>query len=92
MTVVFAVCIALLSVAGLLLVTRIALGPTTLDRAVALDMVVAAVICGLALEAAINRHSNTLPVLIVLSFLGFTGSVAVARFTRGNNDIEAERR
>ena len=89
MTVVLAVCVALLAVAALLLVARIALGPTMLDRVVALDVLVAVVICGLALEAAIHRHTTTLPVLGVLSLLGFVGSVSVARFTRGSDDVEA---
>jgi multicomponent Na+:H+ antiporter subunit F len=48
------------------------------------------VICGLALEAAVNRHATTLPILGVLSVLGFVGSVSIARFTRGSDDVEAE--
>ena len=90
MTLVLVVCGALLGVAALLLVIRIALGPTMLDRMVALDVLVAVVICGLALDAAVHRHTTTLPVLVVLSLLGFIGSVSVARFTRGSDDIEAE--
>lgn len=90
MTIVLFACGALLGVAALLLVIRIALGPTMLDRMVALDVLVAVVICGLALDAAVHRHTTTLPVLVVLSLLGFIGSVSVARFTRGSDDIEAE--
>lgn len=91
MTVVLAVCVAMLGVAALLLVVRIARGPTMLDRVVALDVLVAVVICGLALEAAVRRHTTTLPILVVLSLLGFVGSVSIARFTRGSDDVEAER-
>jgi multicomponent Na+:H+ antiporter subunit F len=90
MTAVVAVCMALLGVAALLLVARISLGPTMLDRVVALDVLVAVVICGLGLEAAVNRHTTTLPILVVLSLLGFVGSVSIARFTRGSDDVEAE--
>ena len=90
MTVVLAICVGLLAVAALLLVTRISLGPTMLDRVVALDVLVAVVICGLALEAAIHRHATTLPILGVLSLLGFVGSVSVARYSRGSDDVEAE--
>ncbi len=88
MTVVLAVCVGFLAVAALLLVVRIALGPTMLDRVVALDVLVAVVICGLGLEAAVNQHTTTLPILVVLSLVGFVGSVSVARFTRGSDDIE----
>lgn len=91
MNAVLVVCAALLGVAALLLLARIALGPTMLDRVVALDVLVAVVICGLALEAAVNRHTTTLPVLAVLSLLGFIGAVSVARFTRGSEDMEEER-
>jgi multicomponent Na+:H+ antiporter subunit F len=90
MTVVVVICTALLAVAALLLVARISLGPTMLDRVVALDVLVAVVICGLGLEAAIHRHTTTLPILVVLSLLGFVGSVSIARFTRGSDDVEAE--
>ena len=90
MSAVLAVCVVILGVAALLLVARISMGPTMLDRVVALDVMVAVVICGLALEAAINRHTTTLPILVVLSLLGFVGSVSVARFTKGSDDVEAE--
>lgn len=90
MNVVLAVCAGCLGVAAVLLLTRIALGPTMLDRIVALDVLVAVVICGLGLEAAIHRHTTTLPILGVLSLLGFVGSVSVARFNRSNDDTNAE--
>ena len=90
MSTVLAICVAMLGVAALLLVIRIARGPTMLDRVVALDVLVSVVICGLALEAAVNRHATTLPILGVLSLLGFVGSVSIARFTRGSDDVEAE--
>jgi multicomponent Na+:H+ antiporter subunit F len=90
MTVVLAICVGMLGIAALLLVVRISLGPTTLDRVVALDVLVAVTICGLAIEAAMNRHTTTLPILVVLSLVGFVGSVSVARFTRGKDDVDAE--
>lgn len=90
MTVVLVICATFLGAAALLLLARISSGPTMLDRVVALDVLVAVVICGLALEAAINRHTTTLPILGVLSLLGFVGSVSIARFTRGSDDVEAE--
>jgi multicomponent Na+:H+ antiporter subunit F len=91
MTVVLLVCAAVLSVAALCTVARMTTGPTLLDRAVALDMLVAIGICALALEAAANRHTHTLPILLVLTLVGFVGSVSVARFTQGSDDIDAER-
>lgn len=90
MSTVLTICVCILAVSGLLLVIRIALGPTMLDRVIALDVLVAVTICGLALEAAVNQHTTTLPVLVTLSLLGFVGSVSIARFTRGSDDVEAE--
>jgi len=83
-------CLGVLGVAALLLVVRISLGPTMLDRVVALDVLVAVVICGLAIEAAVHRHTTTLPVLVVLSLLGFAGAVSVARFSPGSDDVEED--
>jgi multicomponent Na+:H+ antiporter subunit F len=91
MTVVLLIALAMLFVAAACVVARMTIGPTLLDRAVALDVFVAIGICALAVEAAITRHTNTLPILLVLTLLGFVGSVSVARFTKGSNDIEAER-
>ena len=90
MNAVLVLSVALLGLAALLLVVRVSLGPTMLDRAVALDVLVAVVICGLALEAAVHRHTTTLPILVVLSLLGFVGSVSIARFTPGSDDVEAD--
>ncbi|RJL31837.1 cation:proton antiporter [Bailinhaonella thermotolerans] len=61
-------------------VARLARGPSMLDRAVALDAMVAVVMAAVSVEAAVGRHDTTLPTLIVLSVLGFTSSVTVARF------------
>ncbi len=90
MTVVLIICVAILALSALLLMIRIALGPTMLDRIVALDVLVAVLICSLALEAAAHHHTSTLPILVVLSLLGFVGSVSIARFTQGSDDVDNE--
>jgi multicomponent Na+:H+ antiporter subunit F len=59
---------------------RIVRGPSTLDRIVATDVLLAIVVVALATVAAVTRDTTALPVLAVLSILGFTGSVSVARF------------
>lgn len=90
MTVVLAGCAVVLGLSALLLTVRMTMGPTTLDRVIALDALIAVLICALALEAAVDRHTTTLPILLVLTMMGFVGSVGVARFTRGKTDIEGE--
>jgi multicomponent Na+:H+ antiporter subunit F len=70
----------LLVTSAALVLIRIERGPSTLDRVVAADVMVVVVIGGLALEAAIDRHATTLPIMVVLSLLGFAGSISLARF------------
>jgi multicomponent Na+:H+ antiporter subunit F len=71
----------LLCAAVSLVLVRIVRGPTTLDRIVAVDVLLAIVVCAIAAEAAYTRDATSLPILVVLSILGFIGSVAVARFS-----------
>ncbi|WP_326691021.1 MULTISPECIES: monovalent cation/H+ antiporter complex subunit F [unclassified Streptomyces] len=80
MEVIFAVIAGLLLAAGLMFTLRLALGPTTLDRAVALDALISVVMAGIGVQTAVRHNAFYLPALLVLSFLGFTGSVGVARF------------
>lgn len=55
-------------------------GPSILDRAVAVDVLVLALMAGLALWAAVTQRTDVVPVLVALALVGFVGSVAVARF------------
>ena len=68
--------------AGAMVMTliRMSRGPSTLDRVVAADVVVAVVIAALAMEASMNHHTTTIPIMLVLSLLGFAGSLSMARF------------
>jgi len=78
--VVVLVCAVLLTTGATLAVVRAEKGPSMLDRTVALDIVVTTMIAGLALYAAYFRRADVVPLLVVLSLVGFVGSVTVARF------------
>lgn len=80
MTVVAIVCSALLLGAAVLALIRAERGPSMLDRTVALDVFVTALVGGIVLEAAVTGRTDTLPLLVVLSMVGFVGSVTIARF------------
>lgn len=80
MTVVIWVCGALLTVGAVLAVVRAEKGPSMLDRTIALDIVVTTMIAAVALYAAVERRTDVVPVLVVLSLVGFVGSVTIARF------------
>lgn len=69
-----------LGLAAILAVVRIVRGPSVLDRTVAAEVLVSTLVCALATEAAMNRHSTTLPIVVSLSLVGFLASVGVARF------------
>jgi Multisubunit Na+/H+ antiporter, MnhF subunit len=87
MTLVTVAVTVLLAAAGALALVRIIRGPSVLDRILATDVLLAVVVAAVAAEAAYTRDATALPVLVVLSVLGFTGSVSVARFaTRRHAD------
>ncbi|MBC7551833.1 MAG: pH regulation protein F [Cellulomonas sp.] len=80
MTIVAIVCAVLLTGALAGAVFRAERGPSTLDRTIALDVVTTTLVALVGLEAAFNRRTDTVPVLVVLSLVGFVGSVTIARF------------
>jgi len=47
---------------------------------IASDVLVATIACVLGAEMALNRHTDTLPVLLVLALFAVLGSLSVARF------------
>lgn len=79
MSIVFAVVAGMLSAAALITVFRLLKGPTTLDRVVATDMVLAIILCSLAALAAVRTDGTVAPVILIGTLLGFLGSVAIAR-------------
>ncbi|MFV0374788.1 monovalent cation/H+ antiporter complex subunit F [Microbacterium sp.] len=66
--------------AALLTLWRIIVGPSILDRAVASDVMLTLVMCVLGAEMAINHHTRTLPLLLIVAAVGVFGSISVARF------------
>ena len=80
MNILMLVIIAVFAVAALLTLYRIIRGPSILDRAVASDVLLTEVLCVLGAEMAINHHTRTLPVLLIVASIGVFGSIAVARF------------
>lgn len=74
-------------VAGLVLGTaaaitmfRLLAGPSTLDRLVALDTLIAVTMCAIGTWAAASLDSTVTYSLAALALISFVGSVSVARF------------
>ena len=74
-------------IAALLTVIRIIRGPSILDRAVASDVLLTEVLCVLGAEMAINGHTRSIPVMLIIAAVGVFGSISIARFVarRDNN-------
>ena len=83
MTIVGSALYALIGGGALLALIRLARGPSLLDRVVATDALLVIISAGLAVYAALTRNPTVVPVLVVVSLLGFVGSVSVARYIGG---------
>ena len=79
---VVAACGVLLFAAAIAVLYRIERGPSTLDRMVGVDVMTSVVLGALALQVAYTRRADLLAVFVVVSVVGFLGSVAVARAAR----------
>ncbi|MET0780036.1 MAG: monovalent cation/H+ antiporter complex subunit F [Microbacterium sp.] len=75
-------------VAALLTLWRIVIGPSILDRAVASDVLLTLVMCVLGAEMAINHHTRSLPVLLIIAALGVFGSISIARFVARKDNVD----
>lgn len=80
MTAVTTVCLAVLVVAGLLCLLRLARPGSLADRIVALDTLLVVTVTGIAVAAVRSGSGAFLDALLVTSLLGFVGTTTVARF------------
>nr|WP_300336659.1 monovalent cation/H+ antiporter complex subunit F [Actinomyces sp.] len=74
-----ALTLVLLVVAAAMALARMAMGPSSLDRSIATDLLTAVTVAGTGLYVVVSGSTTALPVLVVLSLIGFTGPVAIAR-------------
>ena len=81
MMVVVSICLGILLVAGLVALLRVIQpGVSLADRVVALDLILLIIVLGIAVSAVGTNSAVFLDVLVVVSLLGFVGTVTVARF------------
>lgn len=86
------VALAILSVAFLLTVYRVVVGPTLPDRVVALDMLVGIAIGFLAVIAIRTGYNLYVDIAISLCLVGFLATVAFARFVLSRTPDPGHRR
>ena len=70
----------LLTVALAVFMFRVLRGPSIPDRVVALDGVLSVVVSGIIVAAARADSGITLSTVLVVSLVGFVGTVALGRF------------
>ncbi|MBR8743663.1 monovalent cation/H+ antiporter complex subunit F [Nocardiopsis sp. MG754419] len=80
----------LLGAAALLGTARLLLGPSILDRALSVDVLLASALTGLGAYAAFFRDPTVLPSLLVLSLLGFVGSISISKFVARRPEEHAD--
>jgi multicomponent Na+:H+ antiporter subunit F len=80
MTTVWTIAAVMLTAAAAVTMYRLLAGPSTLDRLVALDTLIAVTMCGIGTWAAFSLDSTVTYGLTALALITFVGSVSVARF------------
>lgn len=72
---------------------RLTRGPSTLDRIVSADVLVSIVLMTICLVMVVTKDTSSLPILLVLAMVAFTGGVSVARMLApGASDRQRYRR
>jgi multicomponent Na+:H+ antiporter subunit F len=80
MNTVWTVAAVMLVAAAAITMFRMLAGPSTLDRLVGLDTLVAVAMCGLGTWAAYSLDSTVVYSIAALSLISFVGTVSVTRF------------
>jgi multicomponent Na+:H+ antiporter subunit F len=76
------------TVAALLTLWKVIVGPSILDRAVASDVLLTLIMCVLGAEMALNQHTRSLPVLLTIAAVAVFGSISIARFVARRENVE----
>ena len=84
------VALAVLSLALLIAVVRVIIGPTLPDRVVALDMLVAIAIGFIAVLGIRTGQTLYADIAIALGLVGFLATVAFARFVLQRRSLEED--
>jgi multicomponent Na+:H+ antiporter subunit F len=80
MDVVLVIVGAILTVAAAVAIFRVVKGPSILDRVMGIDVLLAIVCAGIIADMAVRKHQDNLTLVVIISLVGFIGSVAVARY------------
>lgn len=90
MTTVFVIAAAMLAAAATLTMFRLLAGPSTLDRLVGLDTLIAVAMCSIGTWAAFSGDTTVTYSLAALALISFVRSVSIARFRVPDTDAPHE--
>jgi multicomponent Na+:H+ antiporter subunit F len=90
MNTVWIIAAVILSLAAATTMFRLLAGPTTLDRLVALDTLIAVTMCAVGTWAAFSLDTTVTYGLAALALISFVGSVSIARFRVRDTDGSGE--
>jgi len=80
-----------LSLSMLLALLRMFRGPEPVDRAIAFDVFAAILIGWVAVFALWSKVAALFDILMILTFLSFLGTIAIAHFLARESDNEGEK-
>lgn len=83
---VWGIAAVMLTAAAAVTMFRLLAGPSTLDRLVALDTLVAVTLCSIGTWAAFSLDTTVTYSMTALALISFVGSVSVARFRVPDTD------
>ena len=86
MNTVWVVAAVMLVLAAGITMFRLLAGPSTLDRLVGLDTLIAVTMCGVGTWAAYSLDTTVTYSLVALALISFVGSVSIARFRVPDTD------
>ncbi|MGV0811341.1 monovalent cation/H+ antiporter complex subunit F [Mycolicibacterium boenickei] len=86
MNTIWIIAAVMLTAAATVTMYRVLAGPSTLDRLVALDTLIAVTMCGIGTWAAFSLDTTVTYSLTALALISFVGSVSVARFRVPDTD------
>ncbi|UDY35259.1 monovalent cation/H+ antiporter complex subunit F [Dermatobacter hominis] len=75
-----------LGIAAVCFAARLVLGPTLSDRVIGLDGLVLVGVSTVAIRSVVTGNGSFLPVLVVVTLVGFVGTAASARFIEARVD------
>lgn len=78
--IIIAVSLGMLLAAAILSVVRLAIGPTSLDRAISIDVITAAVIGTVVILIAWWQRTDLMVLLIIFALTAFFSTVTVSRY------------